>query len=374
MSKIKTFFICSGLGVINRGYESFTRECFDALKTDQRIDAYLYKGGGASIKREKTLFNLPRFKTSAKFLGKLFGKEGYTIEQFTFCISLIPFIILKKPQVILVSDFILSTYLWHVRRFLNLKYKILFSNGAPNGPPFHRCDHVQQLLPIYYQLGIDGGTPPQMMTIIPYGIKIPKVTLLEKNTRSQLRDKLGIPTDGIVILSVGAINDHHKRMSYLIKEFAKMTLSNAFLVILGQMETSSPDIITLAKNNLPKNNFIIKSVPYESIQSFYQCADFFVLTSLNEGFGRVFLEALTFGLPVITHDAPVFHEVMGEKGYYLNLSKDNELVNFITQEKITTMNTFAKRMERIDYTKKKYSWEALNDRYVSMIEKTATIK
>ena len=374
MSTIKTFFICSGLGVINRGYESFTRECFDALKTDDRIDAYLYKGGGASFDREKTLPNLPRFKFLAKLLGKLIGMEGYTVEQFTFCLSLIPFLIFKKPQVILVSDFILSTYLWHVRRFFNLKYKILFSNGAPNGPPFDRCDHVQQLLPIYYILGVEGGTPPDYMSVIPYGIQIPEVTLLEDHARNLLRNRLGIPSDAVVILSVGAINDHHKRMSYLINEFAKMQLPNAFLLILGQIEAKSTEIISLAQKLLPNKNFLIKSVPYESISSYYQCADAFVLASLNEGFGRVFLEALTFGLPVITHDAPIFREVLEDKGHYLNLLKDNELANFITKERILTMNTLTERVERISYTKTKYGWEALKEKYVSMIEKTANHK
>ncbi len=370
MSKIKIFFICSGLGVINRGYESFTRECFDALKTDDRIDAYLYKGGGANAANEKALFNLPRFCTTAKLLGKLFSIEGYTIEQFTFCLSLIPHLILKKPQVVLVSDFILSTYLWHLRRFLNLKYKILFSNGAPNGPPFHRCDHVQQLLPIYYEMAIKGGTPASMMSIVPYGIELPKVSL-NTDLKISLRSSLGIPANALVILSVGAINDHHKRMSYLIKEFAKIQVSNAFLVILGQMEETSPQIIELAKALLPNNNFMIKSVPYEAIQAYYQCADVFVLASLNEGFGRVFLEALSFGLPVITHDAPIFHQVMGKKGYYLNLINENELSNFITLEKLKTISSSAERMERIDYTREVYGWKVLQEKYVTMIEKTA---
>ena len=250
MSKTKIFFVCSGLGVINRGYESFTRECFDALKEDPRLDAFLYKGGGKNFERENKLFNLPRFSSIGKIISGIICKESYTVEQFSFCVSLIPALLFKKPHVVLVSDFILSTYLWHIRRFLNLKYKILFSNGAPNGPPFNRCDHVQQLLPIYYQLANDGGTSPNMMSTVPYGIKLAEETIISDTTKTQVRSDLGIPQDAWVILSVGAINDHHKRMSYIIKEFADIAWSNSFLVILGQMEDGSEDIINLAKNLL----------------------------------------------------------------------------------------------------------------------------
>lgn len=369
MPKIKIFFICSGLGVINRGYESFTRECFDALKGDNRLDSYLFKGGGNSVDQEIKLFNLPRFSKIGKLIGRILGKDSYTIEQFTFCLSLIPALLSRKPDVILVSDFILSTYLWHIRKFLNLKYKILFSNGAPNGPPFHRCDHVQQLLPIYYQLAVNGGTSPTMMSTIPYGIHIPENTLLDADSKVHLRSILGIPSNAYVILSVGAINDHHKRMSYVIKEFACLQLPNTFLIILGQIENTSKDIIKLANDLLPQKNFIIKSVAYNNIQSYYQCADVFVLASLNEGFGRVFLEALTFGLPIITHDAPIFHQVLGETGCYLNLLEDNALANFLTKEKLEELNIDAKRIEKINYTQNTYSWNALKEKYIEMITK-----
>jgi 1,2-diacylglycerol 3-alpha-glucosyltransferase len=370
MQKIKIFFICSGLGVINRGYESFTRECFDALKTDGRLEAYLYKGGGVSINKEKALFNLPRFKALAIFFGKILKTEGYTVEQFTFCISLIPYLLSKKPDVILVSDFILSTYLFHARRFFNLKYKIIFCNGAPNGPPFNRCDHVQQLLPKYYQLAIDGGTSPDMMSILPLGIKTHNAKLPSELEKHKIRQELGIPIHAFVFLSVGAINDHHKRMSYLLKEFANINISNAYFVILGQVERESPNIISLAKEKLPSNKYSIKSVPYEVIGDYYRCADAFVLSSLYEGFGLVYLEALSYGLPVIAHDTATFHQVLGEKGIFLDLKQEGSLSNFVNQDGLANTRSDSAKTSRIEYTEQRYGWQSLKEHYIQMIEKT----
>ena len=374
MSKIKTFFICSGLGVINRGYESFTRECFDALKTDDRLDAYLYKGGGESIERENTLFNLPRFQAPAKWLGKLFGKESYTIEQFTFCLSLIPYLILQKPQVLLVSDFILSTYLWHVRRFLNLKYKILFSNGAPNGPPFHRCDHVQQLLPVHYETALKGGTPEFMQSIIPYGIQIPKEDFLNKNQKGTLRSQLNIPEDVIVLLSVAAINNHHKRINYLIEEFSKLDAEKYFLVMLGQIDKESDGIIKLAKEKLVSKNYIISSVTQQEVKSYYRIADMFVLSSLTEGLPRVMIEALSYGLPILVHDYPLAHQVLAVHGYYANFELINSLNSLINQVSLIDYNDLPLKENRKNYAVVHYGWQSLKEKYVSMIEKTANSK
>ena len=84
----KVFVICSGLGNVRRGYESFTQECFDALSQEPELDVTLFKGGGETSQKEITLWNLPRNTKVSNILGeiteKLIGRgEGYFIEQLT---------------------------------------------------------------------------------------------------------------------------------------------------------------------------------------------------------------------------------------------------------------------------------------------------
>ncbi|RYY08135.1 MAG: glycosyltransferase [Sphingobacteriaceae bacterium] len=360
---MKVFLICTGLGFVNRGYESFTRECFDALKNTKDFELYLIKGGGKSFDNEIVLSNLPRRKKAAQLLEKIFPFDAYTIEQITFCLSLLPLIISKKPAVIYYSDFELGTYLWHLRKHLKFKYKLLFSNGAPNGPPFKTEDHVQQLLPVYLEQAIQQGAPATMQTLLPYGFDIDiKERLQVISQKETTRSKLGFSPAQKIILSVGAVNNHHKRMNYLIEEVAKLG-SEFYLVILGQFEAETLELMQLAKSKLP-DRFIIKSVPFEQVKEYYIAADYFVLASLNEGFGRVLIEALSYGLPCIVHDYINAKQVLGNYADYIDMRKPDEL-----QKHLSGFKPRFDKQTLIETTYQRYSWDVLKNDYIKMINK-----
>ena len=42
----KVFLVCTGVGHINRGYESFAVECFEQLKISTKFELFLLKGAG----------------------------------------------------------------------------------------------------------------------------------------------------------------------------------------------------------------------------------------------------------------------------------------------------------------------------------------
>src|ERR1700750_581633 len=114
--KPNVFIVCTGVGHINRGYESFTKECFDALKDNDAFDLYLLKGGGKSTGKEIKISCIKRNTSLASFIDRITRKGTYWVEQFTFLIGMLSSIARYKPAVIYYSDFILGTYLWHVRK------------------------------------------------------------------------------------------------------------------------------------------------------------------------------------------------------------------------------------------------------------------
>ncbi len=362
-NSINVFIVCTGLGHINRGFESFTQECYDALKDSTNFKFYLIKGGGKSKGNEIVLPNFPRRKKTTQIISKILSKDAYTIEQVTFCIAMLPLIVTKKPAVIYYSDFELGTYLWHLRKLLKFKYKLLFSNGAPNGPPFKTEDHVQQLLPIYLEQAIQQGAPASIQTLLPYGFNINiEERLSNLNKKGLIRKRLGISQTHKVILSVGAVNKHHKRMDYLIEEVAQLG-NEYYLVILGQFEAETDGLIAMASNKL-SGRFTIANVSYEEVKDYYIAADYFVLASLNEGFGRVLIEALSYGLPCIVHDYINARQVLANYATYINMKNEGELAkHFTVKDKIRDKELLIHAAYNL------YSWDNVKEGYLKMISK-----
>lgn len=358
------FIVCTGLGRINRGYESFTQECYEALKNINEFDLYLIKGGGQKSAKEIVIPNFNRNGYPAKFLSKLLNKKSYIIEQFSFCISLLPLIIKRKPSVVYYSDFIAGTYLWHLRKLLKFKYRLLFVNGAPNGPPYKTEDHIQQLLPVYLNDALEKGETAAKQTLLPYAFNINITNRLNAiNRKHKIRTELGFSQSQKIILSVGAVNKRHKRIDYIINEVALLS-RDYFLIVLGQYDDETAELITLAKNKLP-GRCLIKNISHNEIGNYYLVADCFVLASLSEGFPRVTIEALSFGLPCIVHDYIITHQVLRDHGIFIDMRFEGELSNFLNKKD----NKYLDKSELINAAYNLYSWDKLKDKYADMILK-----
>jgi 1,2-diacylglycerol 3-alpha-glucosyltransferase len=374
---VKVFVVCSGLGNIQRGYESFTQECFDALSQDNSLDITLFKGGGDSGPRTTPLWNLPRNSCIANQLAQIASKssklrEPYFTEQASFFLSLIPHIYLKKPDVIFFSDFVLGTMLWHWRRLSKLSYKLLFSNGAPNGPPFSRMDHVQHLTPVHYSMALDAGEVISKHSHIPYGIEISQdwnpPSAIERET---IRQRLNLPINRPIILSVAAINRTHKRMDYLIREVAELPEPRPYLLLLGQCGAESLGIIQLGNELLGEENFQAKTVPSIEVSDYYKIGDLFVLASLTEGLPRVLLEAMSHGLPCLTHDYEIARFVLNSEGYYANFELKGSLTSLIRQ--VLSEKNQEANYRRHNLIYERFSWEKLRPLYTDMIYKCSAL-
>jgi len=364
LPKDKVLIICPGLGHVNRGYESFTEECFYSLHGNLLFQFILIKGKGKMSADNKTAFCLKRNSLITKFISKIIKVEPYLIEQFTFFISLIPYLLYYRPKVIFYSDFNLGTFLWHLKKYIKFNYKLLYSNGAPNGPPFTRMDHIQQHLPVHYQNAMDGGTPNEIQTLIPYGINFPEKRLTNfSNEVSSIKNQFNIPADKKIILSAGAINKGHKRMDYLINEVAMLS-DDYFLIILGQKTIDTPFIQELA-NNLLGTRFLIKSVSSNEMSAYYELADIFVLASLSEGLPRVLPEAMSFGLPCFVHDYAVTRETLEKFGFYCDATQSGALSNAITIYFGNPQNFDKQALKNFAY--EKFAWNNLKKGYLQMI-------
>lgn len=367
----RVFLICSGLGNIRRGFESFSEECYAELSSDPRLDLYLFGGGGASVGRRRQLFSIGRQSRLASLFARVLGRPEYWIEQVSFGLALLPYLFFLRPDVVVFSDGTLGNFLWHVRKRSKAGFKLLLSNGAPFQPPFERWDHIHQVAPAHYEAAISSGEAPARHTLLPYAITVPEtLTVLSQDERSELREKLSLPSDRRIILSPGSRNRCHKRMDYLITELSRMPEPRPFLLMLGEWHKESDEIERLATDLLGSENFRSLTTQASEMPLYYLCADCVVLASLTEGLARALLEATANGVPCLVHDYPVTRFVLGEEGYYRDFTKPGGIVDALEQVR-SPLEDPERADARFQRANTYFSWQVLRERYIELFLSTA---
>lgn len=126
---IRIFLVCSGLGRTRRGYEAFIQDLHGVLIDEPGLDVLLFKGGGKSSAAAKALWNLPRRSRLANLIGEwaslgspLIGR-AYYVEQLAFFVSLVPYLILGRPDVVYFSDKDLGDLLSRWRRWTGQQFQ-----------------------------------------------------------------------------------------------------------------------------------------------------------------------------------------------------------------------------------------------------------
>lgn len=373
---LKVFLVCTGVGVISRGIETFARECFDGLHGLEGLTLQLFKGAGPAVPPdERRLLCFPRSGLPARLLGRMMRRNPYVAEQLSSLLPLLWVLRTERPDVVFTSESNLRRWLFLLRPRLGLTYRILFSNGGPVNPPFIDSDHVQQATPYHRQLALDAGDPPEKHSLVPYGIRVPAGEP-ESNPAAiaAIRRQLGLPVDRTIVLSVGSLDaKDHKRVGYTIGEVAAMPAPRPFLVLLGEITPGSAPNLAQAQAQLGEGNYMARSVSYPDVPDYYRAADAFTLGSLQEGFGRVYLEALMHGLPCAVNDHTIMRYVLGEEGTFADFSRAGAMAGALAEilAARTTLLAPALRARRRESVRRRFGWEALASEYLRMFERAA---
>lgn len=109
-----------------------------------------------------------------------------------------------------------------------------------------------------------------------------------------IREELGLPTDTILVGAVGRLHES-KGHDVLIRAFRATAPANAALVIVGE----GPQRKTLEK--LREGDRRIHLIGHRPVvQSCLRDLDLFVSPSREESFGLAIVEAMSFGLPIVS--------------------------------------------------------------------------
>jgi glycosyltransferase involved in cell wall biosynthesis len=149
---------------------------------------------------------------------------------------------------------------------------------------------------------------------------------LERNSITVLNNPVALPSrhdgsreidwggEGLRILAVGCLIPV-KNYSLLLRSFAQLTRSRpARLVILGEGQERGQLESLAAKLGIADR--VTMPGATTDLSPYYASADVFVLSSHNEGFGNVLVEAMHHGLTVVSTDCPTGPREILEGGRY----------------------------------------------------------
>jgi glycosyltransferase involved in cell wall biosynthesis len=153
--------------------------------------------------------------------------------------------------------------------------------------------------------------------------------LMRPGRAEDVRDELAIPRDALVVLAASAIKRQHKRVDYLLQEFAKLHRRRpdlpVWLVVAGARDLETEEVIRMGRQLLGERVRFLVSLPRDRMPKLYRAADLFVLCSLREMFGIVLLEASASCVPCLVHENAVLKWVIGPGGASLDLTAADAL-------------------------------------------------
>jgi teichuronic acid biosynthesis glycosyltransferase TuaC len=152
------------------------------------------------------------------------------------------------------------------------------------------------------EIAVELGCDRQKTRVIPNGIDC---KLFRPLDRVEARNRLGIPLDRTVLLSVGALCErkgHHRIMQVLPRLVAAQP--NLLFVVVGGPGAegdTGPNLKRLSRElGMDPYVRLVGARPHDEIAEWLAAADTFCLATSNEGMANVLVEALSCGIPVVT--------------------------------------------------------------------------
>lgn len=165
-------------------------------------------------------------------------------------------------------------------------------------------------------------------------------------------------TPGKYVLSVGRITPE-KGFDCLARAFARLN-TDYKLVIAGGVETESAYLNELRSILSPEKIVFTGYVYGEKLTQLYTYAGLYVLSSYNEGFPLVLLEAMSYGLDVLVSDIPATHLVDLPADDYFGKGNDEELAE--------KMDYRLQHPQRRKYELAPYNWTSIVKRLATVYD------
>ena len=171
------------------------------------------------------------------------------------------------------------------------------------------------------------------------------------------------------LLSVGNAFPY-KNLWRLVQAFGRLDRPGLSLVLVGRRDVFAERLERQTIEAGIDGVTFAGHVPDAELAWLYQHARLFVFPSLSEGFGLPPLEAMHYGLPVLSSDASCLPEVLGDGARYFDPTDTDGLARSI--ELLLDDPDQLERLRRAGAeVVKRYPWRRLAERTLAIYERTA---
>jgi len=157
---------------------------------------------------------------------------------------------------------------------------------------------------------INNGIEPEKIVAVPTGCPSPMITKISNKNKK------------LIFLYAGSMS-YRKGINYLIDVWKK----NDFYKFSELWLAGQNEILNLNELSEIKSFKYLGNLSSTQLEKVYEVADVFILPSLIEGRSHAVLEALSFGLPIITTEESGCIDLIEHKqnGYIINPADSNEI-------------------------------------------------
>ena len=194
---------------------------------------------------------------------------------------------------------------------------------------------------------------------VPYGFN----RFLDTNNKL-----ISLQKNKFTVLYVGSISVR-KGLTYLIKAFTELRHPDKELILVGPTD----EVTGIDTASLSPNILFTGTLKGEALNSMYRKADVFCLPSIEDGFGLVIGEALSFGVPVITTTNTGAYDIIedGKEGFIVPIRDSQSIYEKLQllADNIDTLQSMkiaaSAKAHRLD------GWEASGSLLVSTLHSVA---
>ena len=266
--------------------------------------------------------------------------------------ALVKIFIKEKPSIVKTAMFFSNTIVRFIKPFFGFVVITAEHNTETKRPSSHMF--LNRLLShITYTIIADSKTvadhvskvekiPRDKFTVIYNGVEINEIENFKasfSSERENVRNEISVGKDEILFLTVArlVIQKNHDLM---IRGFAKYLKNGG----VGKLAIIGDGVLYENLKKLAVDLNVDKSVIFlgerQDIYKYYSISDFFLLTSIREGFCISAMNGLAFGLPLISTRVAGVVEYLkeGENGYFIDDNEDsiasvlNKLTSLSDQE------------------------------------------